>query len=183
VRQHRHFASVCSRCLATAILLGLTASVPNPAAADEGGVSFWLPGLFGSLAAAPLQPGFSLTSIYYHTSVSAGSDVARAQEIRVGRLPATLAANVSAVSNVSADEALVIPAYTFAAPVLGGQATVGLMGIYARSSTHEDAMLNTALLVGPFALAGSRFYSVADSVTGFGDLIPQFSLRWNVARP
>src|SRR3954463_3552558 len=24
--------------------------------ADEGGVSFWLPGLFGSLAATPLQP-------------------------------------------------------------------------------------------------------------------------------
>jgi hypothetical protein len=26
------------------------------AKADEGGVSFWIPGFFGSLAAAPLQP-------------------------------------------------------------------------------------------------------------------------------
>ena len=52
--------------------------------ADEGGVSFWLPGFFGSLAAAPLQPGFALTSMYYHTSVSAGGDVARAQDIRIG---------------------------------------------------------------------------------------------------
>jgi len=53
-----------------------------------GGVSFWLPGFFGSLAAAPQQPGWSLTSIYYHTSVSAGADVARAREITIGRIPA-----------------------------------------------------------------------------------------------
>jgi hypothetical protein len=32
-------------------------SVPTVATADEGGVSFWLPGFFGSLAAAPQQPG------------------------------------------------------------------------------------------------------------------------------
>ena len=59
-------------------LLGLS---PN-ALADEGGVSFWVPGTFGSLAAVPQQaPGWSVTSIYYHTSVSAGADVARAREI------------------------------------------------------------------------------------------------------
>ena len=38
--------------------------------ANEGGVSFWLPGLFGSLAAVPQQPGWSAALIYYHTSVS-----------------------------------------------------------------------------------------------------------------
>jgi hypothetical protein len=42
------------------------------AKADEGGVSFWIPGFFGSLAAAPQQAGWSLTTMYYHTSVSAG---------------------------------------------------------------------------------------------------------------
>jgi hypothetical protein len=179
VRKNRHLAAVGSRRLAAAIILGLGTFGPNPAAADEDGVSFWLPGLFGSLAAAPLQPGFSQTSIYYHTSVSAGSDVARAQEIRIGRLPAASASDVDAESRVAADEALVIPSYTFAAPVLGGQATVGLMGIYGRSSTSEDATLNTASLSGPFALAGSQSYSASDSVTGFGDLVPQSSLRWN----
>jgi hypothetical protein len=46
------------------------------ALADEGGVSFWIPGLFGSLAAVPQQPGWSLANIYYQTSVSAGADVA-----------------------------------------------------------------------------------------------------------
>jgi hypothetical protein len=51
----------------------------HSALADEGGVSFWVPGFFGSLAAAPQQPGWSLANIYYHTSVSAGSDVALAR--------------------------------------------------------------------------------------------------------
>jgi hypothetical protein len=66
---------------ATAILAFATvASAPRMASADEGGVSFWLPGFFGSLAAAPQQPGWSVTNIYYHTSVSAGGDVALARE-------------------------------------------------------------------------------------------------------
>ncbi len=36
----------------------LLASRP-PASADEGGISFWLPGTFGSLAAAPGTPGWA----------------------------------------------------------------------------------------------------------------------------
>jgi hypothetical protein len=43
-------------------VLGMLITAPTLAAADEGGVSFWLPGLFGSLAAVPQQPGFSLSS-------------------------------------------------------------------------------------------------------------------------
>ena len=39
----------------------------SSAKADEGGVSFWIPGFFGSLAAAPLQPGWTLQTTYYHT--------------------------------------------------------------------------------------------------------------------
>src|SRR5262249_62068869 len=46
------------------LALAAFASTPRSALADEGGVSFWLPGFFGSLAAAPQQPGWSLTSIY-----------------------------------------------------------------------------------------------------------------------
>jgi len=74
--------------------------------ADEGGVSVWLPGFFGSLAATPLQPGWSLTSIYYHTSVSAGADVTRAREITIGRIPINLNANLSANLNATGDLAL-----------------------------------------------------------------------------
>ena len=142
-------------------------------------MSFWLPGLFGSLAAVPQQPGFSLTSIYYHTSVSAGADVARAREIEIGRFPANLSATVNANLNATGDLALVIPSYVFATPVLGGQAAVSLMGIYGRSSASLAGTLNGALTVGPFSLPFSRTDSISNSVTGFGDLYPQFALRWN----
>jgi hypothetical protein len=56
----------------TVLALATIVSAPRSGLADEGGVSFWLPGFFGSLAAAPQQAGWSLTSTYYHTSVSAG---------------------------------------------------------------------------------------------------------------
>jgi hypothetical protein len=105
--------------------LAIIVSAPRGALADEGGVSFWLPGFFGSLAAAPQPPGWSLTSIYYHTSVSAGADVARAREFQIGRIPVNLTANVSANLDARADLALAMPTYTFATPVFGGQLTVG----------------------------------------------------------
>ena len=47
------------------------AVVSPPALADEGGVSVWLPGQFGSLAAVPGEPGWSLPMVYYHASASA----------------------------------------------------------------------------------------------------------------
>src|SRR5690348_4196175 len=56
------------------------------AVADEGGVSFWVPGLFGSLAAAPQQPGWSGAAIYYHDSVSASGATAASREVTIGGL-------------------------------------------------------------------------------------------------
>ena len=43
------------------IAAALTAALFGPprASADEGGVSFWLPGNFGSLAATPGVPGWA----------------------------------------------------------------------------------------------------------------------------
>lgn len=155
------------------------AAVPQPSAADEGGVSFWIPGFFGSLAAAPLQPGFSFASIYYHTSVSAGRAVSRAREIRIGRIPATLSASITADLDADVDIGFAFPSYTFASPVLGGQATLGLVALYGRNSVSVDTRLNATLLVGRFALNRSRFDSIADEATGFGDLIPLATLRWN----
>jgi hypothetical protein len=96
------------------------ASVPTIAVADETGVSAWLPGTFGSLAAVPSQPGWSVATIYYHTSVSAGADVARAREIQIGEFNPTLSVKLSAHLNSDADLALLAPSYTFANPVLGG---------------------------------------------------------------
>ena len=49
-------------------LAACVGSAAQAACADEGGVSFWLPGQFGSLAAVPTEPGWSLPSVYYYTT-------------------------------------------------------------------------------------------------------------------
>ena len=164
--------------VAGALALGLLVSAPV-AKADEGGVSFWLPGFFGSLAAAPQQPGWALTSIYYHTSVSAGADVARAREFEIGRIPVNLTASVSASLNARADLALVMPTFTFATPVFGGQLTLGAIGIYGGVNTSLAGSVTGALATPLGTLPFSRFDSISDSVTGFGDVLPIATLRWN----
>src|SRR5215475_13339221 len=97
------------------------------------------------LAAAPQQPGWSLTSIYYHTSVSAGADVARAREFETGRIPLNLTANVNASLDARADLALALPTYTFATPVFGGQLTLGAIGLHGRESTSLAGTVSAAL--------------------------------------
>jgi hypothetical protein len=149
------------------------------AQADESGVSFWLPGFFGSLAAAPQQPGWALTSVYYHTSVSAGADVARAREFQIGRLPVTATAVASASVNARGDMGFALPTYTFATPVLGGQLTLGAVGIYGRVDTSLQGSVTGALTPPLGTLPFSRFDTIADSVTGFGDVWPLATLRWN----
>jgi hypothetical protein len=42
-----------------ATAISAMASASSVVWADEGGISFWLPGTFGSLAAVPQQPGWS----------------------------------------------------------------------------------------------------------------------------
>jgi hypothetical protein len=123
-------------------VLALTSfSAISEVRADEGGVSFWLPGIFGSLAAVPQQPGWSLASIYYHTTVSAGSDVALAREISIGRIPANLTANLNATLNATGDVGLIVPTYVFASPVLGGQASVGVLMYYGTTSASLGGKL------------------------------------------
>jgi hypothetical protein len=149
--------------------------------ADEGGVSFWLPGSFGSLAAVPQQPGWSAASIYYHTTVSAGGDVAGAREITIGRIPANLSATVNASLNASGDIGLFIPTYVFASPVLGGQAAASMTAMYGTSNASLAGTV-TGSLTGPGGMIipfGPRSDSISNTAWGFGDLYPQFSLRWN----
>jgi hypothetical protein len=160
-------------------ILGALISVPSVAAADEGGVSFWIPGLFGSLAAAPQQPGWSVTSFYYHTTVSAGDDVALAREFQLGKVPLGLSANVSANLNATGDLGVLIPSYVFATPFLGGQASVSAIGIYGRESASLVGTLSGALTTPLGSIPFSRFDSISDSVWGFGDVIPMFQVHWH----
>ncbi|WP_315750019.1 MULTISPECIES: transporter [unclassified Bradyrhizobium] len=162
-----------------AIAFATIASAPTIVSADESGISFWIPGTFGSLAATPQQPGWSAASIYYHTSVSAGRDVARAREIQIGRIPANLTATLNANVNANVDLGLLNATYVFATPVLGGQASASLIGIYGANTTSLNGLVTGSLSTPGGSIPFSRFDSVSDSITGFGDLIPQFALRWN----
>ena len=148
--------------------------------ADEGGVSFWVPGFFGSLAAAPQQPGWSLANVYHHTSVSAGGDVASAREFRIGQVPANLSARLNANVNATGDLGFVIPTYVFATPVLGRQASASLVGAYGVGSTNLAGQLS-GNLTGPGggSVPFMRSDNFSDTTWGFGDLVPQFALRWN----
>jgi hypothetical protein len=164
-----------------AITLAAVASVPNYALADEGGVSFWIPGFFGSLAAAPQQPGWSLATINYYTNVSAGGAVALAREFEIRNLPVGIQAQVNASLHASADLGLVIPTYVFATPVLGGQASVSLIQGYGVSNASLNGSVSGSV-TGPLGNTipfGPRFDAINSSVTGFTDLIPQAALRWN----
>jgi len=149
------------------------------ARADEGGVSFWLPGTFGSLAATPQQPGWSGAVIYYHDSVSAGGDVARSREIEIGRIPANLTATLNANLNANLNLGFFNASYVFATPVLGGQASASLLGIYGSNTTSLAGLLTGTLSTPGGSVPFSRFDAISSSLTAFGDLYPQFALRWN----
>jgi len=161
--------------IATAVAL-----CPQTSSADEGGVSFWVPGFFGSLAATPQEAGWSLANIYYHTSVSGGGDVALAREFEIKQVPANLSARLNASVNATGDLGFVIPTYVFATPVLGGQASASLIGTYGVVSTSLAGQLS-GNLTGPGggSIPFMRSDSFSNTTWGFGDLVPQFSLRWN----
>jgi hypothetical protein len=157
------------------LLTCAVAAVPKPAVADEGGISFWVPGFFGSLAATPQQPGWSFATIFYHTSVRAGADVAFARQVARGNLNVNFNGNLNISLKAPPDLQFFIPTYVFATPLLGGQAAFSLLGAYGRNPTTVSGTL-TGSLGGPgFTIGGSR----TDTTWGWGDLVPQFSLRWN----
>jgi hypothetical protein len=173
--QHATRISFVKQLVALVLFLSVVVVAPRSARADEGGVSFWLPGIYGSFAAAPQQPGWSLPLTYYHTSVSASGNIAAAHEVRVGPFKSTLKINIDANVKGDADLGLLSPTYVFPAPVLGGQLGLGMMFVTGRNSALLDGTVRATL--GPFA--GTRPFSIDSSVTGFGDLFPQASLRWN----
>jgi len=160
---------------ATFVVLGTATLFSKPALADQGGVSFWIPGLFGSFAASPLQPGVSFTSIYYHTSVSAGGAVAAARQVEIGRLRPTAKADLSVNLDGRADLGFVIPTYVFETRIFGGQFALSMAAAYGRNAASLDGTLSASL--GPLTV--TRQGSISDSVTAFTDLYPQANLRWN----
>ncbi len=160
---------------AIAFAMAMMSVSPAAVYADEGGVSYWLPGRFSSLAATPQVPGWSMAAVYYHTSVSAFGSAAAAREIHVGRIPATVNVDLNLRLNAQADLVMLNPTYTFATPVLGGQLAIGVIGLFGKSSADLAGTLTAS--VGPLAI--TRTGSFGDSITSVGDLYPQATLKWN----
>jgi hypothetical protein len=111
--------------------------------------------------------------------VSFDTEVARANRIRTRRHSVDLFSERFADADTVKDLAMVPPSYTFAPPIFGAQANVGLTAVYGRNRTIQNVLVSDLAVDGPFARPRSRFEMNGDSVTGFGDLSPQVTLRWN----
>src|SRR5262249_8699686 len=53
-----------------------------------------------------------------------------------------------------------------------------LTAIYGRLRTTDDVVANVPRVGGSAEIRETRFETISDTVTGFGDLSPQVSLRW-----
>jgi hypothetical protein len=128
---------------------------PCTVAADEAGVSFWLPGQYGSFAAVPSDPGWSFESSYYHAS----ADASRGISFERG---GAIQAGMKSPSDF----------FTFKTPIFGAQAAFGTTILYGKNATSVSATLTGP---GGNTLSGSK----SDDVLGFGDVYPTASLKWN----
>jgi hypothetical protein len=148
----RHLLGPC----AAAMLL-----LPSLASADEGGISFWLPGQFGSFAAAPTAPGWTIPVVYYHVSADQGADAVTQRGNRI-----------TAGVDASGDIVLVMPTYVFKRPVWGGQASIAVGAGLASMDGSVDATLT-----GPRGntISGSE----SDSITAGSDIYSLGTLKWN----
>jgi len=149
--------------------------MPGTARADEGGVSFWIPGFFGSLAAVPSQPGFALQTFAYNTNVNAGADVARAREFQIGRLDPTLTLTAAARLHDDTGLEFFIPTYTFKTPVLGGFITTG--AVVGVGAGHTSLNGTVTASIPPFSV--TRTDSLGVSAAGNTDLIPLLLWKWH----
>ena len=175
IRSGRFRSALLSLAASTALAIGAVISLPAISFADEDGVSFWLPGLFGSLAAVPQQPGWAFTAINYYTPVSASGSVAAAREITIGKFNPTINANLNVNLNTKFETVILNPNYVFATPILGGQLNLGVLAFVANNSTALNGSLTLAS--GPLAIM--REGSISQTTTGFGDLYPEAIIRWN----
>jgi hypothetical protein len=144
--------------LAASLALSLHA---GPTLADEGGVSFWAPGQFGSFSAVPTTPGWSVPLVYYHASANAGAS----KNFIVG---GSLTAGIDATG----DLLFFFPTYTFVQPVLGGQAAFGLGWAVGRLRGSAEITVT-----GPQGNTVTQ--QRTDTTTGGSDLYGLGTLKWH----
>ena len=134
------------------VAMSVAVTAPSASFADEGGVSFWYPGTYGSLAAERQEPGWSLSIIDYHATVSA--------EGFTGGPPAMGNGNY----NEHTDQVMFGPTYVFATPFLGAQVSVGMSSLYGRDSVSLTGLTGAGAIPESFAPADN----ISESATGFG---------------
>ena len=148
---------------------------PGVSLADEGGVSFWIPGLYGSLAAAPQVPGWAIGFVNLYNPVSAGGNVAAARQVTINKFPITVNVNLNAALKANPNLILVNPTYVFATPVFGGQFALNMAGAVGRSIAELNGTLTAT--AGPLTV--TRQGTIEDGRDVFSDLYPEATLRWN----
>lgn len=161
-----------------AVILAIVVStaVPSTSFADEDGVSFWIPGLYGSLAAAPQVPGWAVGIVDLYNPVTGSGNVAAAREITIDKFSGAVNVNLNLNLKANPDMVLVNPTYVFATPVFGGQFAVSMAGAYGRSIADLNGTLT---LTGPNGGTFTRQGAIDDARDGFSDLYPTATLRWN----
>jgi len=132
------------------------ASAGPPVLADEGGVSFWLPGQYASFAAIAPATGWSLPiQIYgYSGSADASHATTRGNDVVVGL-------------DTGFTAAFVVPTYVPKWTVAGGKPAFSLAFFPGWNEVSVDAT------------AGGTQRGKSDSVTGFGDVYPTAQLFWD----
>lgn len=132
-------------------------ALSGPAFADEGGVSFWLPGQYGSFAAIAPDPGFSLPtmSYYYSGQMNASKTLRRGTEIAAG-VDAEFFAQ------------FIIPTYTPKMSLLGATPSISLAILPAYTKTSAEVS------------AGGLSASREETLWAMGDLYPTVQLFWSV---
>src|SRR5262245_38486475 len=88
--------------------------------------------------------------------------------------PLTFSGNASATVKADVPLDIAIPLYAFATPVLGGQLTVGMGGMFGHNDTTlAGSVTGTIFPPNPLPpIAVNRSDSINSSLWGFGDLIP-----------
>jgi hypothetical protein len=146
---------------ATALLALTLALLPWASTrADEGGVSFWLPGQYASLAAVPSQPGWYIpTQLYYYNG---SADATK-----------TFQRGDSANAGLSSQAALIFftPTWVPNEKWFGGQPSFSLTFGGGWNSTSANLSLSTVNL-------GTQTLNRSDSDSGGADLYPQAQIAW-----
>lgn len=141
--------------VAVSIILSAIALI-GPARADEGGVSFWLPGQYASFAAIAPEPGFSVPTVTYcyKGQMKAGRTLRQGTEI-------------AAEADASFLAQFIIPTFTPDVSALGAKPSFSLAVLPAYSQTSAEISV------------GGLSVSRSDEVVGVGDLYPTAQLFWN----